>query len=830
MAHSDAGAGRRKRRPSNRALRQAVLRAGLLVFPGFIAAAWPAAAQQATWQLNPGSGDFNTATNWTPNTVPSNAVFDASNVTDLSFSAAATNSSRWEFVSGASNYTFTVPNGRSLSFSGAGIGVTGGSATIINAGSLAFLGSSSAGSAIITNNGSLDFDSRSTAGNANITNNGLLRFIENGTAGSANITNNGFLAFDFRGTGGNARLFNAPGATIQLTGPATAGMTAGSIEGFGTIRLGSRTLEVGGNNLSTTFAGVIQGNGSLIKRGTGDLTLNGQNTYTGATLVARGTLTVNGSIPGTVIVEPGAALEGSGRVGSVNTNGLLNPGNSIGTLSVDNNITFGTSSAYVVEFSSASDRINVNQTAALAGTVVLDFLPGAPFVRQYNILHAGLGFGGTTFDNVIAPPNFDVTLTYGSTDVLLDVTPSLGLGSTLSGNAFTVANAINNFYLGNGTLPVDFANLYDLTGAGLGNALAQVSGEIATGAATAGFQATGQFLNVMLDPFLENRAGGNGAAGVGGPALAFAPEDESALAYAKGLPRKAPPLAVPTFERRWTMWGAGYGGHGRFDGDPVIGSNDLRASTAGIAGGVDYRFGNSVIGAAVTGQSLSYRLDGLLGSGDGDAVQGGVYGSTKWGNAYVSAAVSFGWFDLETTRSVLLPGVTNVLTGDVSADSFGGRIEGGYRFPVLQSSGVTPYAALQAIRFHTDAYTEVGAAGGNAFALTYAANTTNDVRSELGLRVDTRMAVSDASMLILRGRAAWAHSFDDDRLINPFFVNLPGAGFTVFGATPAENSALVSAGGELRLANGFSLLAKFDGEFGGDTTVYAGSGTLRYSW
>jgi outer membrane autotransporter protein len=143
---------------------------------------------------------------------------------------------------------------------------------------------------------------------------------------------------------------------------------------------------------------------------------------------------------------------------------------------------------------------------------------------------------------------------------------------------------------------------------------------------------------------------------------------------------------------------------------------------------------------------------------------------------------------------------------------------------------VTPYAALQAIRFRTDTYTETGAPGAAAFALAYAANTTNDVRSEFGLRVDTRMLVSDTSMLILRGRAAWAHAFDTDRAISPFFVNLPGAGFTVFGASSAENAALVSAGGELRLANGFAVLAKFDGELSGDTTVYAGSGTLRYSW
>jgi hypothetical protein len=41
------------------------------------------------------------------------------------------------------------------------------------------------------------------------------------------------------------------------------------------------------------------------------------------------------------------------------------------------------------------------------------------------------------------------------------------------------------------------------------------------------------------------------------------------------------------------------------------------------------------------------------------------------------------------------------------------------------------------------------------------------------------------------------------------FQTLPGASFVVNGATPAKNSALTSAGAELQLANGVSLLAKF---------------------
>ena len=56
----------------------------------------------------------------------------------------------------------------------------------------------------------------------------------------------------------------------------SAGTTAGSFEGAGSVRLGSRTLTVGGNDLSTTVSGVIADGGAgggtggaLVKTGAG---------------------------------------------------------------------------------------------------------------------------------------------------------------------------------------------------------------------------------------------------------------------------------------------------------------------------------------------------------------------------------------------------------------------------------------------------------------------------------------------------------------------------------------------------------------------------------
>lgn len=85
-------------------------------------------------------------------------------------------------------------------------------------------------------------------------------------------------------------------------------------------------------------------------------------------------------------------------------------------------------------------------------------------------------------------------------------------------------------------------------------------------------------------------------------------------------------------------------------------------------------------------------------------------------------------------------------------------------------------------------------------------------------------------MLALNARAAWAHDWVSNPTLTPVFQTLPGASFIVNGATPVPNSALPSAGGELRFLTGWALAARFDGEFTDRAQTYAGTGTLRYAW
>jgi autotransporter-associated beta strand protein len=583
-----------------------------------------------------------------------------------------------------------------------------------------------------------------------------------------------------------------------------------------------------------TFANLISGTGELRQEGAGTTTLSNANSYTGATTVNAGTLSVNGSIASSSLttVNAGGTLGGNGTVGSTTIDGgTLSPGNSIGTLTVAGNLILTAASTYMVEVSpTSSDFTHVTGTATPGGaTVAAQFGAGSYVEKRYTILTADGGVNGTFSGpvNTNLPANFKSALAYDGNnaylDLALDYTPSTppDYGNGLNINQHNVATTLTNFFNTNGGIPLAFGAL-DPRG------LSQASGEIATTASQAAFDAQSQFLNTLTDPL----AGGYRNAARGMPS--FSPALGYASTAGEGRPQdafgapitKAPPM-IPAFETRWRTFGTAYGGSTQIGGNAVLGSHDATSRVYGAMGGASYALApDTQIGFAFGGGGTTFGLSDGMGSGRSDMFQAGVFAHQGIGyNGYISSAFAYGWHDVHTDRTV---STGERLRGAYKAGVISGRLEAGWRIDTAVA-GVTPYAAAQAISYRMPSYFEQGNGAADSFALGYMGRDVTATRSELGLRLDRTTVMGDA-LLTWRGRAAWAHNYDTARNAAATFQTLPGTGFLVNGAAMAPDAALVSAGAEIGWHNGFSLAASFEGEFSNNVTSYAGKGTLRYGW
>lgn len=184
--------------------------------------------------------------------------------------------------------------------------------------------------------------------------------------------------------------------TAGFTANANAGITIGSSGGTVDVAASQRLIQGGG----------FYGTGNFTKTGQGTLSLtNTAGGYAGAITVTNGTLQANTSLRGANIslgnssTVNGSVLMGSGSVGTVSvlTNGRISPGNSVGTLSVSNTLTFGSGGSYLWEINGTNgpsgttwDLITVDTTATTNGLGTL--LISNPFTIN------GLAIDGFSFN------------------------------------------------------------------------------------------------------------------------------------------------------------------------------------------------------------------------------------------------------------------------------------------------------------------------------------------------------------------------------------------------------------------------------------------------
>ncbi|MDQ3257082.1 MAG: autotransporter-associated beta strand repeat-containing protein [Acidobacteriota bacterium] len=167
----------------------------------------------------------------------------------------------------------------------------------------------------------IDFQEFSTAGNSELVATsgnavgGQILFSDDSAGGTARLN---IIGQVYGGDG--TVLTDQRAARLDISPHNAPGVSVGSIEGNGLVFLGAAKLTVGSNRLSTLFSGLIQDGGvnggtggSLAKTGGAKLTLTGANTYSGGTIITKGTLLVKNTTGSAT--DSGAVQLNAGKLG-----------------------------------------------------------------------------------------------------------------------------------------------------------------------------------------------------------------------------------------------------------------------------------------------------------------------------------------------------------------------------------------------------------------------------------------------------------------------------------------------------------------------------------
>jgi len=217
-----------------------------------------------------------------------------------------------------------------------------------------------------------------------------------------------------------------------IFGTTTTAATFASLQGSQNLSLSNTNatpaavaLTVGGNNASTTYSGALGGLGALNKNGTGTFTLSGANTYTGATNVNAGTLTITGSL--------GTSGVFAGAITGNQTGTTLNITNAtIYASSLTTNNTGSTANVNISGTSSVtlSGALNINNNNG-AGQAGLFLTGGTVNANSVYIGRGGQNYGG----GVLAGATGEGLYVNGGA---LNITNNLNVGGSNSGSTMRI--------------------------------------------------------------------------------------------------------------------------------------------------------------------------------------------------------------------------------------------------------------------------------------------------------------------------------------------------------------------------------------------------------
>jgi len=171
------------------------------------------------------------------------------------------------------------------------------------------------------------------------------------------------------------------------------------------------------------------GSRGLSKTGAGTVTLSGTNTYTGATSVSAGKLSVTGTIAGSPVALSGGTLQGDGTTGAVTaTGGTLQPGTAVTGVLTTAGVSLDSSTTFAVRLNGTAagtgyDRLASTGAVSLGGatlSVSLGFTPslGDVFrvIDDQDASSVSATFDGLTEGSVLTVGGASLRISYAGGD------------------------------------------------------------------------------------------------------------------------------------------------------------------------------------------------------------------------------------------------------------------------------------------------------------------------------------------------------------------------------------------------------------------------------
>ncbi|AQZ49488.1 autotransporter domain-containing protein [Martelella mediterranea] len=590
----------------------------------------------------------------------------------------------------------------------------------------------------------------------------------------------------------------------QWTGPITSIDKAIRFDGRGWIDVSHPTVPV-------TALKTFSGDGTFEKRGVGTLLLTADSSgFAGTTLVNEGKLLVGdengvGALGGSMTVNDGAILGGSGTIGSgagslvaIAAGGTLSPGNSIGTLTIDGDLSFASGSIFAVEVdpeTGLSDAVTVTGKASLDGTLAHVGFDGVYDPRStYTVLSAGEiegQFASVTSDFAFLTPDF----IYGASEIGLKLQRNDRDFASLAqtANQAAVAASVESIGFTAGNQLYDAIVMLPDDPDFIRNGFDQLSGEIHASVKSALIEESGIVRGAEADR-LRAAFGTVGASSA--PVLAYGPDGAN--------------LAAPDQADGIAAWGSAFGAWNKFDGN--ANAAGLDSATGGLLVGVDIPVAETWRVGALAGYSRSsFDSDDRASSGSSDNYSLGLYAGSQWGGLGFRSGLAYTWHQIDTSRSVYIPGLSNTLDSSYDAGTFQAFGELGYQFD-LSDVQLEPFANLAYVNLDSDGYSETGGAA----ALNGASGSSDTTFTTVGLRVSSDFMLGQTKAKA-SGMIGWRHAFGDitPSVTQAFAGSTP---FTITGVAVAEDAAVVEAGLDFDLSPNTTIGVSYQGQFGDDVS------------